>query len=415
MNFIRYSAPNGEAWRVEDGERLLSLFEIPIARGKDELPLWHEAFAPQNEVFEMLRRLFAINPALGVDDPALLTPQTEQEVASARGMALREVRGTLEAAKAFWLRRKALDRKNGTDTAYGSEGNNGSNGRNEVNGDGADPDGALERRLAENGFAGITDENERAYIANRIVELELWLESEQSRPVARSLIQQEVMVFFILDPAIAAARADMDGKKSKGHDTVKSGEQLLKLMKERRDAQSGIESTMKQLGMDEAKNATLKKKMSFKDTISTLLDGMARFYSDADNALIDGVFSAAEIQLLTTPLTLRPAQYRPDLVVSCWEAMQHFWERDYVPTPVGRQACRKLRAGFEQALAMIRSEDGESIADMGEVRAGLADGEDAIGALADGAKSVLPLDLSHAPDSKVMPPVFQPRMDDLAV
>jgi hypothetical protein len=409
MNFIRYTAPDGEAWRVEDGERLLSLFEIPIAQGKEELSRWHKAFADQGEVFDMLRRVFAINAALGVDDPALLVPQTEQEVASARGMALREVRGTLEAAKAFWSRWKAASEPKGParDTAKDPAPAPAKPSAKEM-----DPV-AVDRMLAENGFAGISDKNERAYIANRIMELEPWLDSEQSRPVARSLIQQEVMVFFILDAAIAAARSDMEEKKAKGHDTVKSGEQLLKLMKERRDAQAGIESTMKQLGMDEARNATLKKKMSFKDTISTLLDGMARFYSDSDNTLIDGVFSAAEIQLLTTPLTLRPAQYRPDLVVSCWEAMQHFWERDYVPTPVGRQACRKLRAGFEQAMAMIRSEDGETIQDMGEVRGGLADGEDAIAAQPDVRAGLA--DLSHAPASKMVPPVFRLRMDDLAV
>lgn len=393
MAFIRYQV-GAEQWRAEEGEKLLSDFEMPMVAGREALGRWHLAFAG-TEIWKMLRRLYGINPLLGgAEGESFQQPISLQEYASLEGLSLRAVESALEGAKTYWIRWQAQEelrtQRQNRQTAPPPQ---------EVSVKEAEPMGEAEvdRLLLANGFVGIKDAQERVYIAGRIGELEPWLESEQSRAVARSLIQQEVMVFFVLDRAIAATREDMEEKKQKGHDAVKSGEQLLKLMKERRDSQAGIESTMKQLGMDEARNASLKKKISFKDTIGTLMDGVAAYYSDADTALIDGVYTAAEIELLVTPFTLRPAQYRPDVVVACWEAMQNFWDRDYVPTPASRLTLRRLRSGFAAGLAAIRSEEGESIADMGE------SGEELTATLADEAQAKAAPNVGYSAPSQAGP------------
>ena len=350
MSFVKYIAPDGEDWRAEAAEKLLSDFGIPMAEGRAQMPRWHKAFCDQ-EGFAILCRLYAVNPMLGMEDPDLYRAWTAQEIATHQGMRTREVETLMEDAIKFWGRwSKGHARTEAAVPEAPRE-------RGELE---------ITKMLLENGFVEIKRDSERKYIAGRVDELAPWLESEQSRAVARSLIHQEVAMFFILNPAVAACRDNIESKKAKEHDSTKDSEHLMKLLKECREQQAGIDSTMKQLGMDEARNSTTKKKMAFKDVIGTLMDAVAKYYSDGDHELVDFIRTAAEIELETKPLTLRPQQYRPDVTVACWEAMQHFWERDYVPTPVARMAQRRLRAGFEQGLALIRSENGETMQSMGE-------------------------------------------------
>ena len=63
-------------------------------------------------------------------------------------------------------------------------------------------------------------------------------------------------------------------------------------------------------------------------------------------------FTAAELVWLTTPLSIRKAQYRPDIVIRAKEAMlsENLWAPDYKPNNVEREASRRLQrivAGLE--------------------------------------------------------------------
>ena len=57
------------------------------------------------------------------------------------------------------------------------------------------------------------------------------------------------------------------------------------------------------------------------------------------------MFTAGEVIWLTKPLTIRPAQYRPDIVIRAREAMmpENLWSPDYKPSVIQRDACRRLQ------------------------------------------------------------------------
>ena len=56
------------------------------------------------------------------------------------------------------------------------------------------------------------------------------------------------------------------------------------------------------------------------------------------------MFTADEVVWLTQPLSIRPAQYRPDVVLRMREAAnpENLWAKDYKPTTIQREACRRL-------------------------------------------------------------------------
>ncbi len=350
QTFIAYIDALGDDWRAENGGALCADFGIPDGAMIDEMARWHDLFSVQEEVFKILRRIYGIHPLLGVEEIDDMRAWTREEVASKLGMAVKDIDATLDAAKTFWRRHK-LENERAKEPDREEK-------RDELT-----PELAR-KLLLQHGFVAIEDENERAYIANRIHELELWLENDQTRALARALIQSEVHIFFFIDKAITATKAQITRKEAMQHDITKENEQLMKLLKDRRDAVSAMEGTNKALGMD--KGEGMRKRLGYQETLTLCMQGMQDYYADNSRELIDHIHTAAEVELLCTPLTLRPAQYRPDVVVSAYEAMQHFWDRDWKPTGLGRLASRRLRAGFEEGLRLIRAERNEGIADMGE-------------------------------------------------
>ena len=64
--------------------------------------------------------------------------------------------------------------------------------------------------------------------------------------------------------------------------------------------------------------------MAFGDSVGHMVKAYQEFYRDGSQLLIDGMFTEAEVKLLMTPTTLRPAQYRPDLPLMVEE-----WKRNF--------------------------------------------------------------------------------------
>ena len=66
------------------------------------------------------------------------------------------------------------------------------------------------------------------------------------------------------------------------------------------------------------------------------------------------------------PTTLRPAQYRVDLVVLIADAMkeENLFNPEYVPPSMNRQDYRRLRAAMVRGLAAV--EEGEVVKDLEE-------------------------------------------------
>lgn len=207
------------------------------------------------------------------------------------------------------------------------------------------------------------------------------LESDHTKSVARSAIQQEIHIFFVLDEQIRSLRTQIrlvvDQAKKKAvdsgedfmpPDTTKKNAEVLKLIEARSSAQSSLESTMESLGLTEEQTSALKKKTQFVDSIGGLVRAIQEYKANGDNALLDGYATGPEIEILTTPFDLRPPQYRPDLVLSIPHHMENLFNPDYVPPPLSQKAHRRLLRGFKAGLAEARNEDGESILPLDEER-----------------------------------------------
>lgn len=341
---IEYDAPNGDTWRMERGADLIRDFELPsdtAAIQADALQKFHGALCNQEPAWNVICRIYGNAPLYGMSEPDEVRAWTLAELAEKRGVEPGEIDALIQGAKSY-LKRFQIEAKSTENIKVRP----------------ALDDETADRLLLENGFGLTASQEERKYTASRCMELQPWLEDDRLRAAARSLIQQEVTLFFILDPGIREVRALIADKATKRQGAEKENSQLMSLLKERRDAQTALDGGMKVLGLSDAAGGTLKKRMAFNDCLSILMEAVQRYYSDEDRDLIDGLFTAAEVEILTTPTELRPAQYRPDLVLSALEASKHLWEKDWSATKLSRRACRKLAAGFNQGLSEARSLEG---------------------------------------------------------
>lgn len=341
LSFIEYDAPNGDKWRVERAADLINDFELD--ESAEALPKWHKALCGQEPAWTILCRTYGNAPLYGVEDPDELRAWTIAELAEKRGVEPREIDAHVQGARTYW-RQWRLREDASPDTLRPRS---------------APDDETAETLLREHGFGEIENKEERSYIATRIQELQPYLDSDNLRSAARSLVQQEVGMFFILDPTIRELRDEIHRKLTAKSSAEKENKQLLDLLKERRDAQEAHNSSLKMLGLTDGQGGGLRKKLAFNDCLSTCVSAFQKYYAEGERDIIDGVFTAAEVELLTTPTKIRPAQYRPDLIVSIAEAKEHLWEAEWSGTPLVRRACRKLKKGFAQGLAEARSDEGE--------------------------------------------------------
>jgi hypothetical protein len=341
IGVVEYDAPNGDKWHVERGADLIADFELGTTDSAS-LTKWHGALCNQEAAWNIVCRLYGNSPLYGVEEPDELRVWTIAELAEKRGVEPREIDAYLEGAKSYWKRVQLETRSTENIRARP-----------------APDEETSDQLLREHGFGEIENKEERAYIAGRCLELQLWLDDDRLRAAARSLIQQETVIFFILDPTVRELRSEIREKIAKKGSIDKENSQLMSLLKERRDAQTALDSSMKVLGLADAAGGDLRKKLAFNDCLSILIKAIQEYYDETDRQLIDGLFTAAEVELLTTPTELRPVQYRPDLILRAMEAKEHLWESDWSPTPISRRACRKLASGFAQGLAEARSQEGE--------------------------------------------------------
>lgn len=361
--FVLYAAPGGEKWRIEQGEELLRTFGISV----DDLPDWHSAIAPQDKGWRLVRLRFGLAPLLaGPSDAEYLLPLSLEQIAEKLAMDVTAVHLEIDAVRAFWLRWKTANRSVASGLAAAP-------GINEVE---RATEAEREALLKFHGFSDITDPEEKLMAYSRIIDLKNKLEDEEGRTIARRAIRLELRLtrndaiiakleHQAADPATDAEVATSLRNDIKGyHDLSKDiGAQHLNLMVK-------MNATQEQ-------NPTVQRKVAFVDCIGQLIRGIQEYESRGDNTIIDGVFTAAEIKVQTRPMSLRPAQYRLDIVMITREAMKHenLWNPDYEPPAMERSMYRRMRKALRDALAAMEDDSG-AVLEMEEEEGG---GSDAVG------------------------------------
>ncbi len=336
-------------WAIEDWPGLSKLFAI----SEHELPAWHLALAGQGRPWLVIRRIHRVSPLWGdlcsEDD---IKTWSWADLSKLLAVPAGHLKTDLAAAVEFWNKARlsaSIQRRSPDSSDKGPDGF-----VKQLDGL---PDFQIHQEFADDQiaailtpfrFQSIRSASDRLYVANRILELRKLLEDKQTRESARTLIVMELNMASH-ESAIHAYKQRLEQlqqsreiSKDQASEILKLGEALTSTEKALTSLSTTYRSAAADLGSDESE-AGEQRRVAI-GTISHLTEAHRRFYESGDRSLIDGMFTAEELVWLTTPLTIRPAQYRPDVVLRMREAMipENLWGKDYQPTVIQREACRRM-------------------------------------------------------------------------
>lgn len=334
--FIEYSSPGGDRWRVENGQQLLAAFSME----SDELKPWHEAMAPEKAAWHILRMFFGIAPLMGETTSEYLVPRGLESIAEPLGLNPANVQAQIDAAKQYWTRwRMANKAKLEPPPSIVSTP--------------AIPTDEVEALLNRYGFQELEGANERQFAAQRLRDFKHKLEDEEGGTLPTQVIRLELQMAGIdkinsrLSKTAATSATDRDelARWLKMYDGL--SERWLK--------------AMEALNATQAQNPSAQRKVAFIDCLGTLVKGIQDYEARGDTALIDGIHTAGEIKFLVTPTSLRPAQYRPDLIAILTDALKHhnLWDPEYVHPSLPRATHRRLLKAVKDGLEAAARTDGE--------------------------------------------------------
>lgn len=360
--FIEYSLANGDVWRVESGRELREDFVI---NGADpeilaEVVRWHGALSTvgnsseySSQAWKVLARKYAVTPLFGQEDPEELRPWSHEHIAERFAIQSAQVQHIVVESRSFWMKWR---------NAHSTEEEKAQ--RPQVDLSGKLETSLVDALLKREGFDDVRDPEERAFIGRRIIELEDQLALGNQRTMVVSLIRQEAMITFVIDRAIQACRNEIVRADTALRSSQNEQDRLLKLVEGRNKMQAALRESMKDLGLGDETTDENKRRIGFQNTISGMVAAVAAYEQRGDTALIDGIFTANEIRIMTEPFDVRPQQYRPDLIVTVPEAIEHLFDPDFKMPSLPAHIALRLRKGFEQGLALARAENGETIGEL---------------------------------------------------
>jgi len=332
----------GEIWRVEKWE--LFRAEFPDVT-KEQLPEFHSRISQSPRTFTVVRRLFGIFPLnLPVSgDPEDYRLWNRAELKERIGISDEELNSELEAAR-FAVRPSPAP------TAV------------TVSPEASPPRELIEeddRLLHRHGFAesmfnvaGRAPEDraaEKTWFCARVREWDKLLSDRVAQRLATQALFNEMR---LRRSESRLCQLDIDSK-----DYIRYSRMVSELE----------ESYERQLqSLDECApwfNVT-GKQMNVTGAIAELIRGIQEFQSDGSNKILDGVFTALEIQVLLRSSQQVPTpRYRLGWVTYINESKQWLWNRDaqaqFRPTDL-----QKLDAGFKEGVRVFTEENGLPVPDL---------------------------------------------------
>jgi hypothetical protein len=328
-SFVEYPSPDDRQWRCDMPDKLFADFGITgdVETRREALRRLHGDVAPVKDSWDVIRRVYRLAPVIGAskDD---LREWTIEDIAKEANVPVKRIETIIEETKVYWARKsnerelvaRAVDAP--TTEALGDL-----------------DEEQIAKLLSKHGFEEIPPNYQR-YMARRIVEFQHLLDDEQGAHLARSALNQELILM----------EYDREIRRVMAKDRVSRGtEELDKLVTRRSSLQSTYESTLERLGATQEQNPGYRAKVAFGDSLGFMAKAMQEYYANHDNALVDGLYTAAEIKLLMTPTALRPAQYRPDLALLVDQWLENFWDPNWEGAKLPREMHRFLLATFRKA------------------------------------------------------------------
>lgn len=345
--FMEYDpdGDDGVTWTVNDWPALKEAFALEAS----DLVLWHRHLcAAEGRYWKIIKRIFGVIPTMGdaVEDEDM-EDWDFPKLAKTWGLPEKQLREELETVADHW-KKERLSRKITQATT--------------VPGDGVKPlDGGVrfaphqdlaEERISELLEAFFFDhhksKSDRLFIANRILELWTLFEDKNRREPARQLINMELNLRdsetsrALLKSRLETLAQTKELNSTQSGEILKIQEALDKNEKSHTALTEKYFRAAADIGEEEIEQGELRKIAL--GTASHFIEAQRQFHASGDRDLIDGMFAADELKWLTTAIPLRPAQYRPDIVLRVNEAMrpENLWDPNYKPTPIVREASRRM-------------------------------------------------------------------------
>jgi hypothetical protein len=424
-------------WLVGDWRAAAAAFSIEAHQVVD----WHVALAGQGRPWLIIRRIFSIAPLWG----SSLTPDDMKswswsELGKSLGLSEPVLRKDLEAAVAFWKKVRVSLAVQRTAQASAAP-------VNLLDAAPPSPDpapaqsppaplsGSLPPSSAPDSlpdfqihqsfdaaqitailtpfrFNHLRAVDDRLYVANRILELRKLLEDKFKRESARQLILME-MNMANYESTIAALKSRLvsihkssDVSKEQSKEIQDIADSIEKQEKALTKLADTYHKAANEIGGDEMEAGEARHLAI--GTAAHLVEAHRRYYETGERVLIDGMFTADEIVWLTTPLSIRPAQYRLDIVLRVREAClpENLWDKEYKPSVVQRDACRRLAKIVDSLTDEAEPQVIEGIDDLPAQSA--TDEDDP----SDASDSVMPGPASFAPQEYTTPDSPRPGGDE---
>ncbi len=336
---------DGVTWTVNDCKGLKECFGIE----ESDLVFWHRHLcSPESRYWRIIKRIFGVIPSFGdAVEEEDLEDWDWAKLAKAWSIPEVRLREELSQAADHWKKEK-VSRRITQATAPAADGVKPIDDSPRFTPHQDLAEEKISELLAAYFFEHQKSKSDRLFIANRIIELRVLFEDKNRRESARQLVNMELN---LRDSEVSRAllkgrlevlsqRKELDDKQS--NEVQKIQDSLEKNEKAHTTLTEKYLKAAADIGEEEIEQGELRKVAL--GTASHLIEAQRQFHAKGDRSLIDGMFAADELVWLTTAIPLRPAQYRPDLVLRVNEAMrtENLWDANYKPTPIQREASRRM-------------------------------------------------------------------------
>lgn len=361
-------APNQPLWKIERFDGLVSDFDVKEA----DLPQFHGIASRFARPWEILRRIFGVNPVIvPLDtDAKYLGIENKIDVAVDLGLDEGELNAELELVGAAWKKvlknQKPLEKpaeskteRKKTETVVtpneAPAPQNTASVRVDLPSMG---NSEREKLLFQYGFSNATfgqidrEMNEavaeRDWFASRVEELRKLFDEPMVSSLARQALLNEMMLRRV-DAKLCVTEVDSTL-------FAELQETKTRIEKQYQEQWAQIEELFPQ-----AKHVG--NKVSFAAVLSDLVQATRDHLAKGENQRIDGLFTGYEIQIQVREAVQHDIRYRPGQVAAINEAIGGLWDPNWTRKLTDFQ-CKQLDEGFKEGARRIRENAGIPLPDL---------------------------------------------------
>lgn len=339
---------DGKSWRVSRFDLLEVEFE---GITNDALAGFHEVQQRHPRAWIILRRLFGIQPMVPLaEDPENCRVWGRRELCENMGITPKQLGEEIGVARARWQRAVAPEPETELEPAPGP--------------DPEAPPGELDfegtnRLLARHGFPealfrtpGASDEDvaaEMEWFAGRVRDFSKLLEHRLASSLARQTLLSELQL-----------------RRIETHMTQLhvGGKNYIEVLRAKDGLQKTYADQLAQIDKIAPWMGAVAGKMNFTGVVSDLVRSYQEYYARDSNRLIDGIFTATEVQVLLRRHThMEQPRYRAGLVAYLNAARESLFDPRW-RAMFSQGQLRKLDAAWADAHNRVAELDGEKPTDL---------------------------------------------------